>query len=439
LEDSKQSYPPGFAIFLALLPQNIIKKYYWLISPLLDSMISLIGMVIIYSFTKDFTTSILTGIGYIFCYAAIRETSTMTSRQLGILLLSFTVLTFGLYLYNGINYYLYISLFVGFILIMTHKLSFQSLWFVLPVSSIILSDYKPVAFLIGLIVVTSILSFGGFFRVLREHFDILRFWYRNNKLIFAHQVYESKIYHNPKWERKKKRYPDSLMRILYIYGRRIFVYNPFAIISLFVIFIPEISKAELMIYLWVLLTYIFAFITIIIPKLRFLGEGEKYIKLVAIPTIYLSLLPLKYGIINYILFWIIWVLLFIISILEYYYENRINIKSKEISYNRSDLDDIIEYINGSKIDKLLCIPNNYSDSISYHCRISTLWGGHNQPMVEKLEDFFPILKKSLEEFKEKYEVNNLLLDTNYCEPKYLNLNDENIVYKKNHLVIYKID
>src|SRR3954451_2063119 len=37
LHDDKESYPAAFPIFLALLPPNWLKRYFWLLSPILDA------------------------------------------------------------------------------------------------------------------------------------------------------------------------------------------------------------------------------------------------------------------------------------------------------------------------------------------------------------------------------------------------------------------
>src|SRR5438132_12453951 len=36
LHDKYESYPPVFPLFLAALPQNWLRKYFWLVSPLID-------------------------------------------------------------------------------------------------------------------------------------------------------------------------------------------------------------------------------------------------------------------------------------------------------------------------------------------------------------------------------------------------------------------
>ena len=37
LEIDEQWYPPGFIIFLSILPQKVLEKYHWLINPIIDT------------------------------------------------------------------------------------------------------------------------------------------------------------------------------------------------------------------------------------------------------------------------------------------------------------------------------------------------------------------------------------------------------------------
>src|SRR5437660_8160324 len=38
LHDEKESYPPVFPIFLALLPRDWLRSYFWLVSPIIDAL-----------------------------------------------------------------------------------------------------------------------------------------------------------------------------------------------------------------------------------------------------------------------------------------------------------------------------------------------------------------------------------------------------------------
>ena len=438
LEESKQSYPPGFAMILAFMPKKIVEKFYWLISPLIDSIILVIGVVAIYLITNSILITALFGTAYSFSYSAIRETASMTSRQLGTLLLSFSIISFFVFRVYDDILILFISVLFAFILLMTHKLSFQSLWFVLPFISFVTKDFIYLSFLISIVILTLILSFGQYKNILHEHFDILKFWFRNNKNLHAHQVYESPIYGKKDWKRKKERYPRNFLKLCYIYTRRFIIYNPFILLAIGVPFFIKLSELNYLIYLWVFATYVFAFLTVIIPKMRFLGEGEKYLKLVTVPTIYLSVLPLMVQHINQMLYLTFWLVLLVVSCAEYFYEFKNSRKTVNLSSSKEKLEKVFKAIHEKKINRIISIPNSYADSIAYHCRISVLWGGHNLPMVKLLEDFYPIIKKPLSFFKKTYKTDYLLLDTNYCLAEDLNLRAQDLIFKENEFEIYTI-
>ena len=39
LEEREQWYPPGFSVLLSWIPQRVLDKYYWAVSPMIDSLI----------------------------------------------------------------------------------------------------------------------------------------------------------------------------------------------------------------------------------------------------------------------------------------------------------------------------------------------------------------------------------------------------------------
>jgi len=63
-------------------------------------------------------------------------------------------------------------------------------------------------------------------------------------------------------------------------------------------------------------------------------------------------------------------------------------------------------------ERVLCFPATISDTVAYHTRKKTLWGGHGYGF-NNLENFFPIVKERVENFFKKYDISYLLFDKHY--------------------------
>jgi hypothetical protein len=65
-------------------------------------------------------------------------------------------------------------------------------------------------------------------------------------------------------------------------------------------------------------------------------------------------------------------------------------------------------------ERVLCFPSTISDSVAYHTRKKTLWGGHGYGF-KNLENFFPILGERVENILKRYEISYLLFDKQYIK------------------------
>ena len=436
LEYQEQWYPPGFSVFLALIPSKALQRYYWLISPAIDGIIGTITAGITYFLTDSLLASVVAGLLYALTLSTIRETIALTSRQLGSLFFALTSVMAITYVSERHFVYLAFYLCFGFLLIMTHKLSSQAFYILMPALSLIKLEPLYLLLLIALLGFTYIISGGFLWKVLKAHYEIIWFWNQHWAELGAHQVYESPIYGRKaplEYVPNRNRYHQpgfkrGLYQLLYLLTG-----NPALMGALLVFGVPWfIAEAPMMPYAieffsWMTVVIAFGLLTIWVKSLRSLGEGEKYYKLTALPAAYIASLPLTTTLFGFWQWFYIaflglifvaytgWYLRFI-----YRYRQESNTTSDVFS---DDLQRLLDCLNELPNPRLVCIPTHLCDTIAYHCRVPVLWGTHGYPFYTA-QPFYPVLREPIEYFQEKYNLTHLILDTRYVEPKTLEFNGQ---------------
>jgi hypothetical protein len=436
LEPQEQWYPPGFTVFLSVFPEKFVEKYYWAFSPAIDCLIVAVLYAVVYLATGSLWLAGLSGFSYAITPLTIAECISLNSRQLGSLLLAIVLLSlFGFINYS--NFYLLgLFLLAGFLLLMTHKMSTQLLWFVLPIMSLVLWDATYFLGAVSIVIVAFLLSKGFYLKVLRGHYDILSFWNRNWRNLFAHQVHSSPVYGNENRD-DTGRYFGKGFKDLYRLYRQLGS-NFFVVMLIFpIIFYPQLSLFDKQMLWWVISTYFLAALTLFVPQFRFLGEGLKYLKMAAVPISYLTIVPIYYG---WNIGYYFYPLLGITIVLSIWLTLRIS-RRVELSQTPaldSDFKQVIDFLNGKEAGAIVCIPCDLADTIAYHCRRSVLWGTHGYGF-RKVEPFFPVLRKPLEFFISEYKLSYILIDSGYVSPELLRLSPADRIFVTDRYEIYQTE
>ena len=433
LDIQEQWYPPVFIVFLSLFNKDFIKKYYWAISPMIDMFI-LVGLyAITYALTGNILASTIAGLVYALTPAVISECSNLNSRLLGSLFLTATMVSVLLFV-NTCNYYLLLlSILFGVILLMTHKMSAQLLYFVLPLMSLVFWDYRYMVVVL-LIFIFTLLVFGEMFiKVLKGQYDILRFWNRNWKNLGAHQVNSSPIYGDEKRIDENRVFKRGL-KGLYRHARSMGV-SPFAVMLVFPLMnYSLLSMFDKQVFWWVVISYALVALTLIIPNFRFYGEGYKYLRMTVFPVAYLAGLPIyyKWDVMPYFYIVLGFVVLLDIVALVLMHRWRVDWSNPSLDDNLSK---ILEFIKGNeKVKVILSVPTHLMDTIAYHCRKQVIWGTHSDNFDE-VEPLFPVYRKPLEYFVKKYGISHIVVDDKYVKPEAIGLAGE--IYRSGRYRIYE--
>jgi len=460
LDIEEQWYPPGFSVFLGLLPQRFLYRFYWLISPILDACNLVVLLIFTYLLTSSLNILFLAGIVYALTPILMTESTTLTSRPLGNFFFTGEMLSFAFYYQQNSILFLILAMIFGFLIFATHKVSMQLLCFFCIGLAIVFRSVTPLLILMSIFVLSLVIFRGYFFKILKGYYDILVFWHRNWNYLGAHQVYGSPIYLKnenakeddlPPLEKNTaerafsylKKVKSSILRknkalYFFLIGLAGKSSNPFVMLfllggfRLFTTFTP----LDKVIFFWAFLAFVWMLLTTFVPYLRLFGEGYKYMRMTAFPASYIISLYFIQGDLS--LFELVLVLIvFLFSIGRWFLTYRQFSRMELIS---EDVMRMFEYIkNHEEIDYIACFNVNLADSLVYHCRRRVLWGTHHDSFNTKVVDFYPVLRKPLKWFEEKYGIKYVLIDTDYVKPQDVELEEKQIAWKSGKYTLYKLD
>lgn len=446
MENPEQWYPPGFTIFLSLFSDAVLQKYYWLITPVIDSLINVFWGIFVYWASQDVWFSLVSVFIYAVSSSAYAETRYLTSRQLGSFFFHLTIFTSLTLLgktydqYESI-YMFALLLFSGYLLLLTHKFSTQSFF----AGYFILSFFNTgfLWHLAAIIVFTVIFTKGYYLKVLFSHFDYIRFWSRYWPNLYSHQVYESPIYGKKDFKKQGVYQRGSKWTLLFIalYAiQNFYIVLPFLTLKILNNPGHEIYRFSailaIAITLWGLCTFI-------IPFLRGFGFVTQYGKYTLILSIFSAIPVFKESV--HILTYSIPIYYFLVLVIL---ANLLNLfrdlykfsktKSGIYSKNQETLDLTMDFIKSLSKPVIMCVPNHYCDMIAYFCRTKVLFGGHSSP-ADGMLPILPVIREPLEDIVKKWGISHILIDKKYASLTDLKSQVKTkSVWNKNEIEIFQV-
>jgi hypothetical protein len=413
LDKDKQFYPPGFPIFLSLFPKELLLRYHWLINPFIDSLQALLLYVFTFSVTSDLTISIFAVSLYVFSPILITQSSNLNSRMFGSLLLTVILLSgYGFITTNNIWLFVICVLF-GIILSFSHKMTMQQLIFLVIGFCIAKLDFIYFFIFAVVLFFNFILGRKFYLNILRAHVEIVKFWSRNLPFLGAHQVYDSVLYKKSLKANGMKCVQGLRGSRLYFNLEKVIIVSAFlVVILLFLISRHSSLKGVEMMFYWAFINYFTIFSTSFLPGLKNLGEGHKYLSYGVFPLSFL----LAYGIFSNLSYAtaLIFLSVFVLAnVFVSVYIIKVQSKNTLASVD-NNLVLIFDTIKKMKKDNIMCLPFSKADAVAYFTRKKVLFGGHSLGW-ERLGDFWPVLKKSVEFFIEEYNISCILIDDRYVK------------------------
>lgn len=434
-------YPPVFRIFLALFTKKFTEKYHFIFSPIIDSISNFIFFLAALFLTKDITSAIIAQTIALSTPITVIEAAILNPRTLSYLvfyLSFFSLLTFN---YNGNLFFLFFAAVMLLVLLYTHKFAVQAYAFSLIGFSILERNVFYVLFFLSVLGIAFILG-GKLYRIIFEDhlvtMDIFRKFYD-----FRLHQFRKKQKENDKEDFIARLYKLSFKNPLaYIIGN-----NPWLVIFLSLYFlislnliqatsnINDVFLTKLNIWVFILLTC--GFLILSVKKIKFLGEGNRYIEYTVMPLAIVlgSYFPSMLN--NYKSFFLVPFLFFLICMIGgiIYIQKKVILEDKYRSIN-PNLWKVIDYLklHGNNNIRIAFFPTSLGDPVMYFIEGKALLTDCAKG-VKSMRDVLPVVLKPMKEIISKYKLNYILIDETYVTfeelklKKYRNIKDFGESYK----------
>lgn len=420
--DEQQWYPPLFPLLVSRLPQTFFERYSWLIANAIDLARMILAMVFVFFISGGRTTPTLAaGVVYAMTPILISYNVQLNPRGLGALFLDVVIALLILVIWHSAPWWIWIFIvFFSGLILLTHKMTTQLFWFLCLGVGALKADWRQPLLIPISIIAALILSRGFYIKVLRAHWDIVRFWKRNWPWLSSHSVRESPIYGLPGYETPTKYFASGFKgffrRMLYIIG-----FNPWVwslLIAAHFMLGPNtrLTPEDIWMIRWLTSILLFVLLTTFVPFLRCLGNGHLYLYNSSFPAALLAGMiwgGLKHDtLVNLIasitLFLCIFGIAFYLLML---------FKSKTLKIDKY-MDEALRHLKLLPNGVTMCFPQHWHDVVSYKAAKPVLFGGHGYGF-KLLESVFPRLTKPISELINKYKVKYLLTYEGYLPENFL--------------------
>ncbi len=439
LHEPTESYPAGFPIFLSLLPPDWLRRYFWLLSPLIDTVHLLLLYLISYRLTDSVLAAFTAGFIYAVTPQLISETRNLNGRAFASLLQTLAMLALLRIVIpghgptravTGVSSLAWIVVAVLLIALLYNTHTSTTIAFVISTATLTVVSRSPLFLglaLLGL-PLAIVISGGYYLRVIRNHWCAALFWYRNVRLTRAHQIKDSPLFRQPGQEpvpssvglyrRSGRGWLGLIVRLV---GE-----NPFVLPMLPLLATPIFPNLwATYMYWWAVSIVAWAILTTFVPPLRIFGPGVHYMKASVFPTAYVLAVTVNVyeGAVSSVGLLLAIAVIVSFAALAYFYRFMAVRQTEHTSQTPPDLAAAAQYLRAAPGGRVLVLPNMYADYVAYTAEKAVVWGGHSGDLT-RFEEFFPVLRQPLPYFFETYAVDYLVIDHAYTTPAQLKLSDE---------------
>lgn len=418
--DEAQWYPPFFPMLMARLPARVFDSWSRQIAISID-LTRMLLLLCVASWQSDGSPTVVLVAGLVYATTPIQISYNvqLNPRALAALFLDALLIVLLWSLARGVWWGLAIVALLSALVLLTHKMTTQLFWFIMLGMGVIYRSWLIVLLIPASIATAMVLSRGFYSKVLIAHWDIVTFWNRNWRWIGADPIRESPVYGDGEYERAEKLHKSGLRGFIW-HCFILFGFNPAAWICCLLVYERLFLKSPLLIYptyllVWLLLSCLFACLTMFVPKLKCLGAGYLYVYNTSVLCSLLLALTFKYTLAPHfsVPFVILALLLNIFGVAVYYREVRRNKRTRV----EEGLGRIIDSLRGYPTGVVMCIPASWHEIVAYKTRHPVLWGAHGYGF-KGIEPTLPRLLLPLSEIRRRYNVRYLLTMDEMLPPNF---------------------
>ncbi|MGA8856280.1 MAG: hypothetical protein WB643_03830 [Candidatus Bathyarchaeia archaeon] len=438
----EHDYPPVFFYFLSLFPLWLLRKYNWLINPIMDSVNASLLCLSGYILTGDILLGFIAGIVYSFTPVVLEESLILSTRIFGMVLFNATLLSFVLY--QSTHNLLFMSFMVigGILVLLSHKFASEVL-LLLSVSFTILSwSILPALAFLAAVLGALIFSGGFYLKVLHGQLGINKFWLKHYKEygspVLGHRITDgsgrqietgrqeqgSTLSIRRVWQQTKRANPIYWLLELN-------PFNPFALVALLLPLVGIRGSWEWTTFQWSVLTLVFYYAA---THLRFLGHypgRTQFLDYNAFP----SALVCALFVWQQFSYWklIVMGVAFLLSLVQNA-RGWTRIRERSRTDDQALLKDIFDYLKSSKKDGVICLPSSHTYAVPYFTGKKVFYTMSAQN-YGKLAAFFPILTVPLKNLTQEYAINFVLVDRRAVPTDAIELPEFKQVMERNDYVL----
>lgn len=438
--DGYFDYPIIFPWIFSFFSKKFLLKIQGLVSPFFDSLQNILVFYITFSLTNNLNAALLSQAMYSLIPIIPIENSYLTPRSLGYFI--FTLAFYPLFLYHieQNEILLSISLFFTSALFLTHRFALQSLILISIFFSFVDNSYLYLLNLfLGFLIATA-LTKGFYLRVAKGHLFNIYFWVKNYKYRFAHQIYRLRLSKRSDWVGKIYSLL-SLFSPIFLFAINTWAFS--SVIYLTLYFLKQNDFPESTIFfkmsLWILFFYIFGAVVLKFKRLIPIGEGQRYMEMASVPSVVLSSVLFFYFLRLYGQIVIIPLAILLLGnllvILFFQIKGIITDKNRSLT---SNLKDAYKFINSlPSTPRIICIPHQITTMTVYNTKADVLVNADN-PGLMRIQEVYPVLKKSVFFLKEKYNLDYLLLRESFAKLEDLRIKKPNIAFRSGDIILVRL-
>ena len=422
----------GVFFLSALIPTQWLQRNFWLFNQFIDFTNAALLFVAVTDFI-DARAGALAVIVYGMAAGLVQEFAALTTRPLGLLVLNALLLA----AFAATANYVWVPLVLtcGVVLVYAHKLSAQQAWFSLPVMALGMVEISWLLLLPMMYLAAFLTWPKGCREVLRGHAAIVRFWHRNWPLLGAHAVRQSPVYGSGQdgghfSARAQGSVADYLKQVLH--------QNYFAAPALATLFLPAVNPAfERFLVLWIVSVYAAALLIHFVKQLRGIGLGMQYLKFALLPSLMATAVSIWQG--APLWYQALVGIALALTVRQYVVVARLLRGETDAPGLRTDdIEPLLQRLSEDHEARILVLPYQLCDLVAYATRRPVYWGTHAQVFDDRLEQFFPVLRKPLANYARDGNLNRLLLDVRYAEPGSLGLSDSDVIERTGSYALLRL-
>lgn len=386
LEPDESWYPPLYPIFLACLPDRLLKGHAHLVSPAIDAVHA--GIVAALGTALGGPT-----VGAV-AASLFALTPTLEARAVelnpripGALLLTLTLVATFLAERDG-GAWLAAACLGGAAILLHHKMTAQCLAGLWILRAVWTATWLHVGLLGGSVAAALVFSGGFWAKVLYAHWDIVAFQHRNRRYLCAHEYETSPIYGDP--DSQSGRLHRAGWRGFAEHLARLAAHHPVAhLLVLFVVagVAPAADPAVEYLVFLTLGVLVIAYATTFVPVLRCVGAGYMYLPFVAAPAALLAAAALPPA----------WLGVAFVSALGGMAVAVRKIREANVLRGLDpDLERAIAWLKDAPGEPVLCVPFSASEAAAYLSGKKIAWGCHSHGF-RMIEPYHPVMRRRFAE------------------------------------------